>query len=254
MEPINKYRYKLIIEYDGSSYHGFQIQNENHIKTVEGQLVKAFQNLTQSDVEIFASGRTDAGVHALAQTIHVDLPKEFSIHQLIMGVNFYLKDEEMAVIDAEIVDQNFHARFNAKMRHYRYAILNRKAPAVIEKNRVWHVGGKKLDILAMQKASEYLIGEHDFSSFRDAECQASSPIRTIENIKIFSNDDERIFVEVSAKSFLHHMVRNIVGTLVWVGKNKISVEEIKNILEAKDRSKSGPNAPSCGLYFLKTDY
>jgi len=254
MEPINKYRYKLIIEYDGFSYHGFQIQNENHIKTVEGQLAKAFQNLTQNDVEIFASGRTDAGVHALAQTIHVDLPKEFSIHQLIMGVNFYLKDEGMAVIDAEIVDQNFHARFNAKMRHYRYAILNRKAPAIIEKNRVWHVGGKKLDILAMQKASEYLIGEHDFSSFRDAECQASSPIRTIENIKIFSNDGERIFVEVSAKSFLHHMVRNIVGTLVWVGKNKISMEEIKNILEAKDRSKSGPNAPSCGLYFLKTDY
>jgi tRNA pseudouridine38-40 synthase len=140
------------------------------------------------------------------------------------------------------------------MRHYRYAILNRKAPAVIEKNRVWHVGGKKLDILAMQKASEYLLGEHDFSAFRDAECQALSPIRTIKNIKIFSDDEEKIFVEVSAKSFLHHMVRNIVGTLVWVGKNKISVDEIKDILEAKDRSKSGPNAPSCGLYFLKTDY
>ncbi len=254
MEPINKYRYKLILEYDGSSYRGFQMQNENHIKTVEGQLAKAFRNFTQNDVEIFASGRTDSGVHAIAQTIHVDLAQEFSSHQLIMGINFYLKDEEMAVIDAEIVDKNFHARFDAKMRHYRYAILNRKAPAVIEKNRVWHVGGKKLDILAMQKASEYLLGEHDFSSFRDAECQASSPIRSIKDIKIFSNDGERIFVEVSAKSFLHHMVRNIVGTLVWVGKNKISADEIKNILEAKDRSKSGPNAPSCGLYFLKTDY
>ena len=106
----------------------------------------------------------------------------------------------------------------------------------------------------MQKASEYLLGEHDFSSFRDAECQASSPMRTIKNIKIFTNDFEKIYVEVSAKSFLHHMVRNIVGTLVWVGKNKISVDEIKGILESKDRSKSGPNAPSCGLYFLKTDY
>ena len=106
----------------------------------------------------------------------------------------------------------------------------------------------------MKNASKYLLGEHDFTSFRDAECQASSPIRTIHDIKIFSNDDERIFVEVSAKSFLHHMVRNIVGTLVWVGKNKISAGDIKNILDAKDRSKSGPNAPSCGLYFLKTDY
>ena len=173
---------------------------------------------------------------------------------MIMGINFYLKDEEIAVIDAEIVDENFSARFDAKMRHYRYEILNRKAPAIIEKNRVWHVGGKKLDILAMQKASEYLLGEHDFSAFRDAECQASSPMRTIKNIKIFTNENEKIFVEVSAKSFLHHMVRNIVGTLVWVGKNKISVAEIKDILESKDRSKSGPNAPSCGLYFLKTDY
>jgi tRNA pseudouridine38-40 synthase len=230
------------------------MQSENHIKTIEGQLTKAFKNFTQSDVEIIASGRTDSGVHAIAQTIHLDLSQEYSSHQMIMGINFYLKDEEIAVIDAEIVDKNFNARFDAKMRHYRYEILNRKAPAIIEKNRVWHVGGKKLDILAMQKASEYLLGEHDFSAFRDAECQASSPIRTINNIKIFTNDYEKIYVEVSAKSFLHHMVRNIVGTLVWVGKNKISIDDIKNILESKDRSKSGPNAPSCGLYFLKTDY
>jgi tRNA pseudouridine38-40 synthase len=254
MEPIKTYRYKLIIEYDGSKYHGFQMQSENHIKTIEGQLTKAFKNFTQSDVEIIASGRTDSGVHAIAQTIHLDLSQEYSSHQMIMGINFYLKDEEIAVIDAEIVDKNFNVRFDAKMRHYRYEILNRKAPAIIEKNRVWHVGGKKLDILAMKKASEYLLGEHDFSAFRDAECQASSPIRTINNIKIFTNDYEKIYVEVSAKSFLHHMVRNIVGTLVWVGKNKISIDDIKNILESKDRSKSGPNAPSCGLYFLKTDY
>lgn len=254
MEPIKKYRYKLIVEYDGFNYNGFQLQNENHVKTIEGQLVKAFKNFTQIDIEIFASGRTDSGVHAVAQTIHVDLPKLFSTHQIVVGLNFYLKHDEIAIIDAEIVDENFHARFDAKMRHYRYAILNRKAPAIIEKNRVWHVGGKKLDILAMKNASKYLLGEHDFTSFRDAECQASSPIRTIHDIKIFSNDDERIFVEVSAKSFLHHMVRNIVGTLVWVGKNKISAGDIKNILDAKDRSKSGPNAPSCGLYFLKTDY
>ena len=254
MEPIKKYRYKLIVEYDGSKYHGFQMQKENHIKTIEGQLTKAFKNFTQNDVEIVASGRTDSGVHAIAQTIHLDLAHQFSSHQMIMGINFYLKDEEIAVIDAEIVDENFNARFDAKMRYYRYEVLNRKAPAIIDKNRVWHVGGKKLDISAMQKASEYLLGEHDFSAFRDAECQASSPMRTIKNIKIFTNDDEKIYVEVSAKSFLHHMVRNIVGTLIWVGKNKILPDEIKGILESKERSKSGPNAPSCGLYFLKTDY
>ena len=133
MEPIKKYRYKLIVEYDGSKYHGFQMQNENHIKTIEGQLTKAFKNFTQNDVEIIASGRTDSGVHAIAQTIHLDLSHEFSSHQMIMGINFYLKDEEIAVIDAEIVDENFSARFDAKMRHYRYEILNRKAPAIIEK-------------------------------------------------------------------------------------------------------------------------
>ena len=125
MEPIKKYRYKLTIEYDGSNYHGFQMQNENHIKTVEGQLVKAFKNFTQNQVEIFASGRTDSGVHAIAQTIHLDLLQKFSSHQMIMGLNFYLKDEEIGVIDAEIVDENFNARFDAKMRHYRYTILNR---------------------------------------------------------------------------------------------------------------------------------
>lgn len=252
MESIIQ-RYKITLEYDGSNYCGFQKQNLSSQKSVEETLTNAIKKFSNSEVEIFASGRTDSGVHALQQVVHFDLNKKLSSHQIIMGINFYLKEEEIVVTDCELTEQDFHARFSAKLRYYRYVILNRKAPAVIDKNRVWHVGGKILDISSMKKSAEFLVGCHDFSSFRDSECQASSPVRTINEIKIFQ-EHEKIIIEVSAKSFLHHMVRNIVGTLVYVGKGKIEVQDMKKILEAKNRSYSGPNAPACGLFFLKTDY
>lgn len=254
MEELNLYRYKLNIEYDGSFYCGFQLQYEDGLKTVEGELLRSISSFANYSTKITASGRTDAGVHAISQTINFDLPKKYDSHQMIMGLNFYLKEENICVLSAELVDKNFSARFDAKMRHYRYIILNRKAPAILDKNRLWHIGGKKLDILAMQKAGNYLIGEHDFSAFRDAQCQAKSPVKTVEAINIFSDKNDRIIIEISAKSFLHHMVRNIVGTLFWVGSEKITEQEIVKILESKDRAKSGPNAPAYGLYFLKTDY
>ena len=254
MEELNFYRYKLDIEYDGVPYCGFQLQYEDGLKTIEGELLRAISSFANFSTKITASGRTDAGVHAIKQTINFDLPKKYNSHQIIMGLNYYLKEENICVLDASLVDKNFSARFDAKMRHYRYIILNRKAPAIIDKNRLWHIGGKKLSVLAMQNASQYLIGEHDFSAFRDANCQAKSPIKTIESIKIFNEPSEKIIIEISAKSFLHHMVRNIVGTLFWVGNGKIDEKEILEILKSKDRSKSGPNAPAYGLYFLKTDY
>jgi len=254
MEQLNFYRYKLEIEYDGTSYCGFQIQNLTNKKTIEGELLKAIKKLTQFDTEISVSGRTDAGVHALNQVISFDLPKKISTHQMIMGMNYYLQDESIAVLNSQIVDKNFNARFDAKMRYYRYIILNRKAVPTIDKLRVWHVGGKEIDIKLMKEATNYLVGEHDFSAFRDGECQAKSPIRTISEINLFADAENKIILEISAKSFLHHMVRNMVGTLLWVGQKKITPHEIKNILQSKNRTLSGPNAPAYGLYFWKTEY
>lgn len=245
-------RFKLTLEYDGSNYCGYQKQSDIAEKTIEGELEKAIFQLTQENVKITVSGRTDAGVHALGQVVNFDLSKNFDPYKMLMGLNNYLRDEDISVLNCELVNENFSARFDSKMRHYRYKIINRRAPLALQKKRAHHFI-PPLDISLMQKAANFLLGEHDFSSFRDAECQASSPIRTLEKITISRNGEE-IFIDVSAKSFLHHMVRNIAGTLIWAGVGKISPEEVKKILEARDRTKSGPNAPACGLYFLGVDY
>ncbi len=245
-------RYKLTIEYDGTNYCGFQKQFDIPQKSIEEVLEKAIFSLSQENVKIIPAGRTDKGVHALGQIIHFDLNKKFENYQIVRGLNSYLTAENIAILNSETVDENFHARFNAKQRSYKYIIINRSAPLTLNKNRAWHII-KSLDIEAMREGASYLIGQHDFSSFRDAECQSSSPIKTINKIEINDNA-EKIEIEISAKSFLHHMVRNIIGTLADVGKNKITPQEIKNILAAKNRTKSGANAPSCGLYFLKVEY
>lgn len=245
-------RYKITFEYDGTNYCGFQKQPDLPNKSVEEIIENAVFNFAQQRVKIIASGRTDAGVHALAQVAHFDLNKQFPAEKIVSGLNNYLRGEDIAVLDCTVVDDDFHARFNAKMRHYRYLIINRRAPLTLQKNRAWHLA-QNLDTSAMEKAAQFLVGQHDFSAFRDADCQAQSAIKTIDKIILQKNDTE-ILIEISATSFLHHMVRNIVGTLMWVGIDKIKAEEIKTILAAKQRSKSGPNAPSCGLYFLRVDY
>lgn len=245
-------RFKLIIEYDGTNYCGFQKQKNLLVKSVEETLENAIFSLTNERVKIVASGRTDAGVHALGQVVHFDLEKKFEAFKMIPALNFYLKNEEISIIDAAQVDENFHARLSTKMRTYRYIIINRHSNLTLDKNRAYLVV-PKLDIEAMRAASSFLIGLHDFTSFRDAECQAKSPIRSLKSITISAKDD-RIFIDVCAKSFLHHMVRNIVGTLIWAGKGNIKPEKVGEILKAKDRSKSGPNAPACGLYFVKCEY
>lgn len=251
MEGV-KTNYKLTLEYDGTNYCGWQKQTDIEQKSVEEVLQKAIFQLSQEQPKIIVSGRTDAGVHALGQVVNFDLEKKFDPYKLIMGLNNYLREEKVVILNCEIIDENFHARFNTKMRHYRYLIINRRAPLTLQKNQAYHVS-VKLDVTMMKEAAKFLIGKHDFTSFRDAQCQASSPIRTLKKITIKESGDE-ISIEVSAKSFLHHMVRNIVGTLIWVGLGKITAVDVKKILEAKDRKKSGPNAPACGLYFTKVEY
>ena len=245
-------RYKLTIEYDGTGYCGFQKQNDIEIKSIEGVLENAIFEMTASRVKIVPCGRTDAGVHALGQVVHFDLEKEFEPHKIVSGVNFYLRDENVSVLKCEILDEKFHARLTAKKRNYRYVIVNRLGKLSLDKKRAYHVVAP-LDVNLMQEAANYLLGKHDFSSFRDAECQSNTPIRSIDSIKITKRNDE-ILIEVRAKSFLHHMIRNITGTLIWFGKKKLPPAQMKNILKAKNRSKSGPNAPACGLYFLNCEY
>ena len=253
MEQLTQ-RYRLDIEYDGTNYHGFQKQNNINLPTIEDSILQAVRNIFNQDTIITVSGRTDAGVHALSQTINLDLNKNFFPHQITSGLNHYFRinNHAISILKCQTVNDDFNARLNAKMRHYRYIIINRNSPLTIDKYRAWHITNE-LDVFNMIEASKLLIGKHDFSSFLDSDCQANSPIRTINKIFI-DKIDSKIFIEVSAKSFLHHMVRNIVGTLVYVGTGRYQVDYIKDILSAKNRNRSGPNAPACGLYFLKTDY
>ncbi len=245
-------RYKIKVEYDGTNYVGWQAQKDFPDKSIEEILQKAIFQMTQIKVDINCAGRTDAGVHAIAQVADFSIEKEFEALRMMMGLNQYLLRSDLAVVDCEIVDENFHSRFDAKMRSYRYIIINRKARLALNKNRAWHVASP-LNIDEMMKASKFLLGNHDFSAFRDAQCQAKSPVRTVDKIEIKVQDD-KIIIDVFAKSFLHHMVRNIVGTLVWVGLQKLKAQEMSEIIQSKDRTKSGPNAPACGLYFLGATY
>lgn len=245
-------RYKLTIEYEGTSYCGFQKQKNIAKKSIEGSLEKAIFKLSQENTKIIASGRTDAGVHAKGQVIHFDLEKEFQPYTVIMALNHHLHKEKIAIINCEIVDENFHARYSTTSRQYRYIILNRKAKAILDSNRAWQISSD-LDIEQMQKSADILIGTHDFSSFRDRDCQSKSPIKTIEAITIHKIDDT-IMIDIRAQSFLHHMVRNIVGTITWIALKRITKNTMRDILDKKDRKEAGINAPAHGLYFMKANY
>ncbi|MDD2840033.1 MAG: tRNA pseudouridine(38-40) synthase TruA [Rickettsiales bacterium] len=254
-------RYKITIEYDGTKYNGWQKQRDQF--SIQESIEKAIQLFSGETIELFGSGRTDAGVHALGQVAHFDLVKEYKSSKVISAINFYLKyktcasankestTQDISVIDCEIVDENFHARFSAKKRYYKYFILNRQQPSAVN-NKVWQIG-KNLNFEKMKEALPLLVGKRDWTSFRDSECQAKSPIKTIEKVNLIKNGDEIIF-EIKAKSFLHHMVRNIIGTLVDVGLNKTTIEKLKEIIEAKDRTKAGPTAPPQALFLIQIDY
>ena len=241
-------RYKINLEYDGTDLIGWQ---ENHQgPSVQSLLQDAIFQFCGENTTVYSAGRTDAGVHAINMVAHFDLEREHEPETVMRAMNFYLTEKPVAVLNCEKVNDNFHARFSCIKRHYKYIVINRSAPIVLQKNRAWWVP-KKLDINAMKKAAQKLIGKHDFTSFRSSQCQSKSPIKTLDSITITQNGDEIIF-EFMARSFLHHQVRNMVGTLVEIGLGKPL--DIDEILNAKNRSAAGINAPACGLYFIAADY
>lgn len=249
-------RYKITIEYDGTNILGWQRQLDGPSvqEYLENAVLSLVPHSSPSRIEVQGAGRTDAGVHALAQVAHFDLEREIEDWKLRDAINFHLRDQNAPVVVTlvEAVSSDFNARFSAKGRGYIYRILNRRAPSALEKNRVWWVP-VELNITKMQEAAKHLLGYHDFSSFRAAACQAKSPLKTLDKIEIYQQGEEIIF-EVEAKSFLHHQVRNIVGTLKLVGDGHLQPSDIKKILEAKDRKVAGPTAPASGLYLSKVWY
>lgn len=243
-------RYKAIVEYLGTHYRGWQAQEG--LKTVQGVIETALNHVAQERVEVFAAGRTDAGVHAVGQVIHFDCARSLTAYQLREGANFHLHHETVRFSQVEEVSPEFHARFDAQKRSYKYFILNRPAPSPLWQDRAWHFKWP-LDVRAMQQAALHLIGYHDFSSFRSKECQSSQPVRTLDDIT-FQQEDDWIRVDFVSKSFLHHQVRIMMGTLAEVGAGKRSAEEIPDIIAAKDRAAAGLTAPACGLYFMNVKY
>lgn len=245
-------RYKLTLEYDGTDTLGWQRQLDG--PSIQEYLENVLQLLSGKHSEVAAAGRTDAGVHALGQVAHINFETSMEPWKIREAFNANLRQIEapVAVIDVEAATPDFHARFSAKGRGYIYRILNRRAPSVLLNNRVWWVP-VPLDVDQMQQGAQYLLGHHDFTSFRASACQAKSPVKTLDKLDIKRLEDEIIFT-VEAKSFLHHQVRNMVGTLKMVGEGKLAPEAIKTILEAKDRSAAGATAPACGLYLNKVVY
>lgn len=245
-------RCKLTIEYDGTDLLGWQRQPDG--PSAQQYLEDILDKLNGEHKEIVSAGRTDAGVHALAQVVHIDLNRPMALWKIreAFNGNLLAQDAPVSVLSVEEVDDSFSARFSAKKRGYIYRILNRRAPAPLLKNRVWWVP-YPLDIEKMEQGAAYLIGHHDFSSFRASACQAKSPIKTLDKIEIARQGEEIIFT-LEARSFLHHQVRNIVGTLKLVGEGRIPPQKIKDILEAKDRKAAGPTAPAGGLYLNKVEY
>ena len=241
-------RYKVILEYDGTDLIGWQENRQG--PSVQSIMKDAIYGFCGARPDVVGAGRTDAGVHAVAMTAHFDIDGNFDANTVMRALNFYLNNKPVSVLNCEIVSDEFNARFDCVARHYKYIVLNRSASPVLNKNRVYWVP-RKLNIDAMKMAAQKLIGNHDFTSFRASECQAKSPIKTLDKIEISQNGDEIIF-EFSARSFLHHMVRNIVGTLIEIGLGK--PYDIDEILSAKNRSAAGPTAPADGLYFIRADY
>lgn len=243
-------RYKLTLEYDGGPFVGWQRQ-ENGL-SVQGALEQAVLRYTGETVTAHAAGRTDAGVHAYGQVAHVDLVRADPARKVREALNAHLRPHPVAVVEAEEVDDTFHARFSAVERSYVYRILNRRAPAVLEAGKVWWVP-QPLDADAMHAAGQELVGQHDFTSFRAAECQANSPVKTIDEL-VVSRQGEHVEMFVRARSFLHHQVRNIIGTLSLVGLGRWSHDDVRRALEARNRAKAGPTAPPTGLYFRAVRY
>ena len=260
-------RWKITIEYKGTDYAGWQRQKD--VPSVQGAIERALKKFCQKNIEIYAAGRTDAGVHARGQVAHFDLEygdRALTGYNLAKAINAHLRPQAISVIKAEEIqyeksenpDEVFHARFSAKNKLYLYRIINRPGFLAIEQGLAWQIK-QPLDTKAMHDAAQILIGKHDFSSFRDAQCQSRSPVKTLDRLDITTRAyDEcggmEILFEAEGLSFLHHQVRNIVGTLTLIGKEKWTKDDLKTALAAKNRQKAGPTAPADGLYLMRVDY
>jgi tRNA pseudouridine38-40 synthase len=243
-------RYKLTLEYDGAPFVGWQRQANG--PSVQGALEAAFLALSGEAAVAHGAGRTDAGVHASGQVAHVDLVRNWDGLRLREALNAHLAPHPIAVLRAEPAEPDFDARHSARMRHYLYRIVNRRAPLTFERGRAWHVK-RSLDADAMNEAAKALLGRHDFSTFRDSQCQAASPVRTLTSLDVRRSGD-LIEMRVSALSFLHRQVRSMVGSLEHVGAGYWSAADLEAALDAADRSRCGQVAPACGLYLARVDY
>ena len=243
-------RYKVTLEYDGTPFVGWQMQADG--VSVQGALQEAILKLSGENVSVRGAGRTDAGVHALGQVAHFDLERDWDPFRVQEAVNFHLKPKPIVVLDCACVDEDFDARFGAVARHYLYRLLDRRSPPAIARDRVWWVR-VPLDHGKMAVAAKALVGKHDFTTFRAAACQAKSPVKTLDQLDV-SRVGKEIHVKASARSFLHHQVRSMVGTLKLVGEGSWQVDDVVDALKAKDRSRCGAVAPAAGLYLVRVDY
>ena len=243
-------RYKLTIEYDGAPFAGWQIQPEQ--LTVQGLLTAAIEALSGDKILVQGAGRTDAGVHARAQVAHADLAKDWDTDTIRDALNAHLRPHPIAILAAERVPNDFNARTSAVKRHYLYRIINRRADLTLDAGRAWRVP-RPLDSDAMHKSAQHLIGKHDFTTFRSTECQAKSPVKTLDVLNVDRNAEE-VTVTAVARSFLHNQVRSMVGSLVAVGEGKWRADDLGKALAARDRKACGPVAPPDGLYLIQVDY
>jgi tRNA pseudouridine38-40 synthase len=243
-------RYRLDLEYDGGPYKGFQAQGE--LPTVQASIERAVAAFCGESVRLQAAGRTDTGVHALHQVIHIDLARDWRPEVVRDALNAHLVPEPIAVTCASLAPEGFHARFSGQSRRYLYRILNRMAPPGLERGRVWHVK-KQLDAAAMHAAAATLVGHHDFTTFRDIDCQAKTPMKTLD-VAIVSREGEEVRLEFAARSFLHRQVRSMTGSLAEVGLGRWSADDLVGALAARNRTACGPVAPAEGLYLADVTY
>ena len=243
-------RYRLLVEYDGRPYRGYQAQAE--LPTVQASIERAVKAFCGEELRLQAAGRTDTGVHATGQVLHIDLEKDWKPAVVRDALNAHLVPEPIAILAVDIPGGDWHARFSAKERRYLYRILNRKSPPALDQGRVWHVK-KPLEVSAMHEAAQALIGKHDFTTFRDVQCQAKSPVKTLDLASV-RREGEYVLLEFASRSFLHRQVRSMTGSLAEVGAGRWTAVDLKAALEAADRTACGPVAPPDGLYFTGVSY
>ena len=243
-------RYRLTIEYDGTPFAGWQEQDGS--VTVQSRIVAAITAFCGESVTVFGAGRTDAGVHATGQVAHIDLARDWPADTVRDALNDHLRPDPIAIVAAAEAPADFDARFSATRRHYRYLIVDRRAPLALDANRAWRVA-VPLDVAGMDEAARSLVGRHDFTTFRSSSCQAASPVKTLDAISV-ARDGERVVVTASARSFMHRQVRSMVGSLKLVGEGKWPAAAVAEALAARDRAACGPVAPAHGLYLARVDY